>query len=202
MTTNLRCLRLLAALGAISITTCAPSQTSGTPSRISELLAQLASPNATGSARSELIAKCKDDPTLLAEVAKALPSMLTRAPNDAVMESEAKLAGALKITSTIPELARLLGHPIWDPGGGLTYNHELRGDPVARALYEMGPAAYPALAQALQSSDRGRRARAMGVLVLADNKECRQILRAHLNAERDPLLRHFIAANIDEPTGT
>jgi hypothetical protein len=190
---DLRRKRMLAAAVTIILAMCACSKRP-------ELLNQLAAPATTETARNQLIKKCGDDPDLKAEIAKDLPAMLAQTPYDIATESEAELAGALKITSTIPELVQLLGrsHPP-PPVHNLISERELRDDTIARALYEIGRPAYPALAAALNSPDKEKRARIMSILVLASydhDKEAKQILSDHQSVEPDPHLRDYIAANL------
>ena len=77
----------------------------------SEQLPRLTNPATTDAERSELIARCSKDPQLRAGLDRVLPSMLKAAPTDNVMESEAKLAGALKLENTIPALVARLPIP-------------------------------------------------------------------------------------------
>jgi hypothetical protein len=121
--------------------------------------------------------------------------MLQSAPNDAVMESEAKLAGALKLQSTIPALVTLLAHPI-PMSGGLYVSAELLDDPVARALYDIGPPALPALGQALKSPNFEQRSRAMHVLVLTNTDQSRGFLQAHIPVEPDESLRRYLRGSL------
>ncbi len=161
----------------------------------SEQFSRLASPATTDAARSELIASGSRDPQVRSSLGRVLPSMLQAARNDAVMESEAKLAGALKLESTIPALVTLLAHPI-HMVGGLYVSTQLLADPVARALYDIGPPALPALAEALKSSNVVQRTRAMQILVLTDSDKSRAILQAHVPAEPDEHLRHYLQSNL------
>ncbi len=80
----------------------------------------------------------------------------------------------------------------------MSMSYELLDDPVARALYEIGSPALPALAEALKSPNYLQRSRAMGVLVLTDTDESQAILRAHLSVEPDPHLRHYLEFNLDQ----
>jgi hypothetical protein len=161
----------------------------------SEQLARLTNPATTDAERTELIARGSHDPHVRAGLGRLLPLMLLSAPNDNVMESEAKLAGALKLESTIPSLVALLAHPI-HMSGGMYATTQLLDDPVARALYDIGPPALPALAQALKSSNGGQRTRAIQVLVLTDSDESRAILQAHVPVEPDESLRRYLRGNL------
>ncbi len=162
------------------------------PGQVDTLLQQLSDPRTTDAARSQLIASSRSDAGTEAEIVAAIPRMLAQQPPDPVMRSEAELAGALRIKAAIPVLTQLLGRRSWNPGGSIYSQQHLLGDSVARALYEMGPAAYPALARALKSDNRDMRARAMDVLLLGNTTESIQILRAHTNAEPDPQLQRFL----------
>ncbi len=170
----------------------------GTPLAICQTpqqLARLGNPVTTTAGRSELIAQGAADPQVRSGLGRVLPSMLQSAPNDAVMESEAKLAGALRLESTIPALVTLLAHPI-HMVGGLYVSTQLLNDPVARALYDMGPPALPALAEALKSPNVLQRTRAMEVLLLTNSDRSRAILQAHVPVEPDESLRNYLRGNL------
>jgi hypothetical protein len=165
----------------------------------SEQLSRLTNPATTNAELAELIARGSHDPQVRSTLGRELPSMLQSAPNDAVMESEAKLAGALRLESTVPALVSLLCHPI-SMVSDMYASHELLDDPVARALYDIGPSALPTLAEALKSSNYLQRSRAMGVLVLTDSDQSRAILQAHLPSEPDAHLREYLRFHLTSQT--
>jgi hypothetical protein len=169
------------------------------PRQDADLISQLASPAATFKARAELIRKVHSDPSVRLELDRKLPTLMAeasseatlRAQGDSVSRNMAQIAGALKITSTIPELTRQLARPIPD-GGGLYHSYHLLGDPYAHALYEMGPVAYPTLCKALRIGNEETRDRVVKILLLADTAEARAILTSHLPYEQDPSLKKSI----------
>jgi hypothetical protein len=176
--------RSLAAASLLALSFIAKGQSS-------EQLLRLTNRATTDAERTELIARGSNNPQLRAGLNRVLPSMLNSAPNDAVMESEAKLAGALRLESTTPALVSLLSHPI-SMVSDMYASYELIDDPIARALYEIGPPALPALAEALKSHTYLQRTRAMQVLVLTNTDQSRAILQAHLPSEPDAHLRDYL----------
>ena len=110
-----------------------------------------------------------------------------------VVQNEATLAGWLKFNSTIPSLIQLLRYRNYN-GGGLTAQQELWADPIARALFEIGKPALPALAEALNSDSRDVRSRVDDILFLTNTPESRAILEKHLPHEPDGGLHAKISA--------
>jgi hypothetical protein len=164
----------------------------------SDQLARLANPATTDAERTELIARGSHDPSMRSGLSRALPAMLLAAQNNNVVASEARLAGGLKLESTIPALvARLADHIGMENMTTIYRGSQLLDDPVARALYEIRRPALPALTEALKSSNYLQRSRAMGVLVLTDTEESQAILRTHLPVEPDSHLRHYLELNLD-----
>jgi hypothetical protein len=157
--------------------------------------ARLTNPATTDAERTELISRAATDPQLRSSLGRMLPSMLSAEKNITVMESEAKLAGALKLETTIPALVSLLARQI-PMSGGMYASAQLLDDPVARALYDIGKPAIPALAEALKSPSRLQRTRAMQVLVLTDSDESQAILQAHVPVEPDESLRRYLRGNL------
>lgn len=179
---------------AVVVITLSSSATCQTPDQ----LARLANPATTDAERTELIARGSHDPVMRGGLGRALPGMLLAARNGSVIASEAGLAGALKLESTIPALVdRLTDRIGMETMTTLYRSYQMLDDPVARALYEIGRPALPALAEALRSSNYLQRSRAMSVLVLMDTNESRAVLQAHLAAEPDPHLRQYLQLNLD-----
>jgi len=125
-----------------------------------------------------------------------LPAMLLAANDLDVVESEAEVAGALKIVDTIPCLVKLLSRPNQRFGDKtLTRYAQLSDDPVGRALANMGSAAVGPLSAALTNRDVSTRERAVRVLLLINLPESRLLLARHLEEETDEPLRNFMQAN-------
>jgi hypothetical protein len=158
-------------------------------------LASLAVPATTAEARSHLLELGRSDPSVRALLSSNLPAMLLATKDLEAVRSEAQLAGALKIEAAIPSLVQLLSGPNQNGYGGLSASYELKNDPIARALYEMGSAALPALTNALKSDNRERRERTEAILILMNTSQTRDILGQHLRSEPDGQLRAYLRAN-------
>jgi hypothetical protein len=148
-------------------------------------LAALTDPAKMELARIRLYELGKSDPQTYALLSDRLPVMLLQAKDMFVVQNEATLAGWLKINGTIPSLIQLLRYRNYHGDGGLTDRIELRTDPIARARYEIGKPALPALAKALNSDSRDVRSRVDDILFLTDTPESRAILKKHLSHEPD-----------------
>lgn len=159
------------------------------------LLSALSDPATTTNAAPHLITLGKSQKDVRLQVGRELPPMLLQTKNVPVVQSEAKVAGALQLESTIPSLIQLLNWPNFDLNTTMTSALELTDDPVARALYDIGTAAELPLAPVLESKNRTTRGRAMSILVLRNTPESRSILEKHLATETDPHLRAYLIGN-------
>jgi hypothetical protein len=162
---------------------------------VKEVLSALAEPATTTDAASRLITLGKAQKDVRLQVGRELPPMLLQTKNVPVVQSEAKVAGALQLDSTIPSLIQLLNWFNFDGNATMTTTLELTGDPVARALYEIGAPAELPLAPILESKNRMAKDRAMRILVLRNTPESRAILEKHLAIETDPRLRAYLIGN-------
>ncbi len=99
-------------------------------------------------------------------------------------------------------LIQLLRWFNYDPNVTSTSYYELRTDPVARALYEIGTPAEPALKEALESKDIETRIRVVNILVLTNTLESRVILRQHIEKEPNPQLKKSIQHNLSRLENT
>jgi hypothetical protein len=165
------------------------------PGQSTHDLASLAVPATTAEARSHLLELGRSDPGVRALLSSNLPAMLLAAKDLYVVRSEAQLAGELKIEAAIPSLIQLLGGRNRIGGGSINARYELKDDPVARALYEMGEPALPALTNALKSDSREKRERTEAILILTNTSQTRDILGQHLRSEPDAQLRAYLRAN-------
>jgi HEAT repeat protein len=165
------------------------------PAQPSHDLASLAAPATTAEARSHLLELGRSDPSVRALLSSNLPAMLLAAKDPEVVRSEAQLAGALKIEAAIPSLIQLLSGRNQNGIGGLSATYELENDPVARALYDIGSPALPALTNALKSDNRETRERTEAILILMNTSQTRDILGQHLRSEPDAQLRAYLRAN-------
>jgi HEAT repeat protein len=165
---------------------------------VKELLKELANPATTSNAASRLIkvAHAYTEPRKL--INQQLPTMLLQTRDVPVVQSEAKVAGALRLESAIPSLIQLLSWFNYDGNTTLSGMSQLKYDPVARALYEIGGPADPALSEALESNDLETRRRVASILVLRNTPETKTILRKHLDKEPDSHLKNFIQLNLDK----
>jgi hypothetical protein len=165
------------------------------PADVKGVLSALADPATTTNAASLLITIGKSRKDVRLQVGRELPLMLLQTKNVPVVQSEAKVAGALQLESTIPSLIQLLNWFNFDGNATMTTTLELTGDPVARALYEIGTPAELPLAPILESKNRMAKDRAMSILVLRNTPESRAILEKHLATETDPHFRDYLTAN-------
>jgi hypothetical protein len=124
--------------------------------------------------------------------------MLLKTKNIPVVQSEAKVAGTLRLESTIPSLIQLLSWFNGDPNSTMTSSHQLWDDPVARALYDLGTPAESALKEALERGDGMTRERSAAILILRNTSESRAVLRHHLATEPDGHFKKYIQANLDK----
>jgi hypothetical protein len=165
---------------------------------VKELLKELANPATTSDTASRLIKLAHSQTEIRRFISQELPTMLLQTRDVSVVQSEAKVAGALRLESTIPSLIKLLSWFNYDGNTTLSEMSQLKNDPVARALYEIGTPAEPALSEALESKDLETRSRVLDILVLRGTPECRAILRQHLEKEPDSHLKKFIQLNLDK----
>ena len=121
--------------------------------------------------------------------------MLLEARSVQVIQNEARVAGALRIESTIPSLIQLLSSVNFDLNTTMTRGWELRDDPVARALYDMGAPAEQPVADALYSKDREKRNRAAHILVLRNTPRSRALLDTYLHTDIDEPMKAYLNAN-------
>jgi hypothetical protein len=164
---------------------------------VKELLNKLANPATTSDSAVRLIRLARSQSEIRRLIGHQLPSMLLQTKDVAVVQSEAKVAGALKLESTIPSLIQLLSWFNNDGNVTLSGMSQLKYDPVARALYEIGKPAEPALSNALESKDRETRSRILAILVLRSTPESKAILRQHLEKEPDSELKTYIQMTLD-----
>jgi HEAT repeat protein len=178
------CLRVLALCVMVSL-----AQHQGDEA---DLISALANPLTTVDAAARLITLGMSSAKTRQQVGRELPTMLLQTKSVPVVQNEAKVAGALKLESTIPSLIQLLSQFNEDGNSTITAAYELRIDPVARALYEIGTPAEPALIRALESKDIKTRQRVVGILKLTNTSESWAILQSHLAKEPDPHLKEYI----------
>jgi HEAT repeat protein len=169
-----------------------------TPMDVKGILAALADPATTVDAATRLTALGNSQPEVRKIVGRELPAMLLETKHVLVVQNEARVAGALRLESTIPSLIQLLSWYNGDLNTTRTTYHQLLDDPVARALYEIGAPAEPALKEALESKDIKTRVRVVNVLVLTNTSESRAILRKHLEKEPSPQLKKSIQLNLNQ----
>ena len=182
------------ALLIFSVMTCFAQSTND----VKELLKELANPATTSDGAARLIKLARSQPEMRRLIGQELPPMLLQTRDVSVVQSGAKVAGALRLESTIPSLIQLLGWSNYDGNTTLSEISQLRNDPVARALYEIGRPAEPALSNALESKDLETRRRVLDILVLRGTPESKAILRQHLEKESDSHLKKFIQLNLDK----
>ena len=168
-------------------------------SALQQGFALLLDPVQTAEGRARLVEISGRDPAAREELSSRLPGLLLTEKNIAVLQNEAKLAGELGLTSAIPALVHLLDSFNYDGNSGLSERYYLMNDPVARALFELGPASVPNLAEALKEGNRDAKLRAGQVLVLMKSPESQAVLSRQLRIDDDPHFRRFLIANGVKP---
>lgn len=118
--------------------------------------------------------------------------MLLEARSVPVIQNEARVAGALKNESTIPSLIQLLSSINFDLNTTTTRGWELRDDPVARALYDIGAPAERPVADALYSKNQEKRNRAAGILILRNTPRSRSLLEAYSRTDIDERMKAYL----------
>jgi hypothetical protein len=162
---------------------------------VTDILTALSKPETTADAAARLITLGNSQPDARKAIDRELPAMLLQTKNVPVVQSAAKVAGALRLESTIPSLIQLLNWYNGELNSTMTMSHQLTDDPVARALYDIGAPAEHPLAEVLAGKNQMAKQRAMKILVLRGTPESRAILEKHLLTETDPHFRNYLIAN-------
>ena len=145
-----------------------PTQPDQSIVKIGLLYDRLIQPSETNSAAGEIFEIAKDSPAARDFMAQKLPSMIGERPTNLIWMNAVRLAGQLKLTSTIPALKQALS---LDPiRGGYDYSvsdnypspsegAKLRYDIVGRALADIGDPSIPAVADVLSNGEASMRKR-------------------------------------------
>jgi hypothetical protein len=196
----------LLAFGVVSIAAVAQTEQS-----LSSLLDDLVSPQNTTQAAAALLKIAETQPSVRSELSNVLPNLSNVLPNliltstdIEVVVSEATLAGKLQLVSAVPALVQLLDRPNIRGGemankaypSTITSRFELRDDPIARALADMGAPAVQALSTPLESIKVATRTRAARILIRINTPESLSLLQQHVGREADSRLKKYIAANL------
>lgn len=167
---------------------------------LSSLLGDLVRPEKTTQAAAALLEIASAQPSVRSQLSNALPNLILTSTDIKVVQSEATLAGKLGLVSTVPALVQLLDQPNNRGEGAemgtMTTAAELHGDPIARALADIGAPAVQALSTPLESVHVGTRERAARILVRISTPESFSLLRRHVGREADTSLKRYIAANL------
>jgi hypothetical protein len=182
-------------LSPAMLAVCATESLAQYPEDGTALLNALADPATTVDASTRLITLGNFQPEIRQQVNHELPGMLLQTKNVPVVQNEAKVAGALRLESTIPSLIQLLSWFNGDLNTTMTTSHRLLDDPVARALYQIGGPSERPLAEVLNGKNQLAKGRAMSILILRGTPESRSILEKHLSTETDPHFKNYLIAN-------
>jgi hypothetical protein len=167
---------------------------------LSSLLGDLARPGKTTLAAAVLLELAKAQPSVRNELSNALPNLLSTSTDIEVLRSEATLAGRLGLASAVPALVQLLDRPAgpdWEAVlSTFTSFAELRDDPIARALADIGAPAVQALSTPLESVHVRTRERAARILICINTPGSFSVLRHHVGREADRSLKRYISANL------
>jgi HEAT repeat protein len=195
-------MRMLCFCILISIVVAVQSQ--ATP-ELQTLLVQLKAPETTHQSASKLMSISQSQPAVRNLLSDELPTMLVDNDDFDVMQAETMLAGDLKLETTIHSLVNLLNKPVHSfhsrksryilEDRTLTRFAELRDDPVARALSEIGEPALPALSVPLESPSVDVRRRAIRILLRIKTPQSRAMLQQRVSKETDVELKKYLAAN-------
>jgi hypothetical protein len=175
------------------------------PSELRTLLVQLKTPETTQQSAAKLLSMSQSQPAVRNLLSDELPTMLIENNDFDVMQAETMLAGDLKLDTTIQPLVDLLNKPVHSfhsrksryilEDRTLSRFAELRDDPVARALSEIGEPALPALSVPLESTSVDLRRRTIRILLRIKTPQSRAMLQRHVPKEPDAELKKYLAAN-------
>ena len=157
-------------------------------------LAALADPATTSETATRIISDAILRRELTGALKKGLPAMLLAAKSRPVVQNEARVAGALKLESTIPSLVELLSSPNFDFNTTSYSGSELLDDPVARALFDIGAPAESSVANALYSEDYDTRRRAFGILIKRNTPNSRALLETYSHTTYGEQMRSALCA--------
>jgi HEAT repeat protein len=164
---------------------------------VDSLLGDLANPQKTTQAADVLLKVAEAQPSVADELSSVLPNLLLSSTDIEVVQSEAALAGRLRLVSAIPALILLLDRPNRkDETHTFSRYAELHDDPVGRALADIGAPAVPPLMVPLESVNVAARERAARVLIRINTPESFSLLQQHVGHETDGGLKRYIAANL------
>jgi hypothetical protein len=164
---------------------------------VDSLLGDLAKPQTTAQAGAALLKMAEAQPSLLDELSNVLPNLILNSTDIGVVQSEAALAGKLKLVSAVPALIQLLDRPNRREGTRtFTRAAELYDDPVGRALGDIGNPAVKSLAAPLESTHVATRQRAARILIFINTSESLSVLSQHIGRETDDHLKGYMAASL------
>lgn len=165
---------------------------------VHSLVDDLATPQKTTQAAAALLQLAEAQRSVYQELSNVLPNLMLRTTDMDVLQSEARLAGKLKLVSAIPALIKLLDLSYrW--GGMLTtfgQEYDLDDDPIGRALADIGAPSVQPLSTPLESVTVATRTRAARVLIRINTPESLSLLQQHVGREADDHLKGYIAANL------
>ena len=157
------------------------------------LVDQLDTPNAKKDTFDKVVKLAKQDPRAREYVVQKLPQMI-REPNSELWLDAVRLAGKLKAKEAIPALREAMSRPPVPAETYFTFGGiwRLNGDIVAKALFQIGEPAIPAVATLLKSEDSTIRGRALLILRNIGTPAARRVMADQLPRETDRENREII----------
>ena len=132
-----------------------------------------------------------------------LPKLLSTEKNLNELRTYAKLAGSLRLQSTISPLCQLLTRPTEDLLSTGIYRYmELQNDPFGYALVQIGSPAVGQVSALLRVQDVETRSRAIRILIKIDTPESRAELREARTTEKDTSMKNIMDGYLSRPTET
>jgi hypothetical protein len=158
-----------------------------------KLIHQMLHGPSAASAESRLESRGAADVNIRRMLSEDVPALLANTKDFPTLSLLAKLARALRLQSAVPQLCDLLKQPPeFVDLIGLSRFMELKDDPMAAALVQIGDPSVPQVSLLLQSGNRETRSRAVRVLIKIGTPLSRSALQKASSGERDPGIRGMI----------
>jgi HEAT repeat protein len=126
-------------------------------------------------------------------VVQKLPELIGRPESDVWLDA-IRIAGKLRAKEAIPALQQAMSRPPFPAEPYLTFAGIMRLDKdiVAKALFQIGDPAIPAVTSLLKSENAGMRYRATLILRNIASPTARKVLQDRLPHETDPEVKKLI----------
>ncbi len=152
-----------------------------------KLVQQMLHGPSASSAESRLETKGAANANVRRMLSEQLPALLSDTKDWPTRSLLAKLAGALRLESTVSQLCVLMTFsPPFVASTGIYRYMELKDDPVAAALAQIGNPSVPQVSLLLRNGNPETRSRAIRVLMKINSPLSRNALQQASSGERDP----------------